>query len=90
MKYLLALLFTLACVSQLQTDKQKDLGGFCGTSSFNACNSNLDCLVGGCSNQVCGNTESGEIITTCEYKECYDDMKYGVTCGCVQNKCMWQ
>ncbi len=63
--------------------------GFCGSFTYGGCSSDLDCLTGGCSGQVCQSKNEELIITTCEWKDCYDDTKYGVTCGCVNNKCLW-
>ena len=63
--------------------------GFCGSSTYGGCSSDLDCIAGGCSGRVCQSKNEEPIITTCEWKDCYDDTKYGVTCGCVNNKCLW-
>lgn len=66
---------------------------FCGTSTRKVCESNEDCVKTGCSGQICSSTiekESiGKILSTCEYKSCYDSQKAGVSCGCIKNKCQW-
>jgi len=67
----------------------EDLGGFCGTSIESPCSSDSDCLIGGCSAQVCG-ALGDDAVTTCEYRDCYDRAKYGVACGCVAQKCAWK
>ncbi|MFH0884621.1 MAG: eight-cysteine-cluster domain-containing protein [Candidatus Micrarchaeota archaeon] len=64
--------------------------GFCGRSTNSTCSKDSDCISGGCSNQVCQSATEPPVITTCEYTECYDAQKYGVSCGCVQGKCSWR
>ncbi|WP_202320270.1 eight-cysteine-cluster domain-containing protein [Archaeoglobus neptunius] len=61
---------------------------FCGWSTYAECKSDADCTVGGCSGQVC--MGSGEdIVTTCDWKDCYDAKKFGMTCGCFEGQCQW-
>ncbi|MCI0503819.1 eight-cysteine-cluster domain-containing protein [Candidatus Micrarchaeota archaeon] len=64
--------------------------GFCGTSTLGACSSDLDCISGGCSGQVCQSATEPGAITTCEYRECYNAQAYGVSCGCAAGKCRWR
>lgn len=59
--------------------------GFCGYSS-GACLSDADCFSSGCSGQVCSNED---VITTCEWRSCYDASAYGLECGCVAGLCQW-
>jgi eight-cysteine-cluster-containing protein len=66
-----------------------DKAGFCGWSTEGACQSDADCVTGGCSGQVCQSKDEEPVITTCEYRECYDENAYGVGCGCVAGKCQW-
>lgn len=66
-----------------------DLGGFCGKSTKVACQTDTDCTSGGCSDQICGSASDDGGVSTCEYTECYDKIKYGVTCGCVSRQCQW-
>lgn len=63
--------------------------GFCGTSTYGNCNSNSDCMTGGCSGQVCQSKNEEPIITTCEYRDCYNASAYDVKCECLNNKCQW-
>jgi len=63
--------------------------GFCGTSTEASCENDSDCTTDGCSGQICRSTSEEPTITTCIYKDCYDDAKYGVSCGCVDGKCRW-
>ena len=62
--------------------------GFCGWSTYAKCESNIDCMAGGCSNQLCEGLNEGT-MTTCLYRSCYDANKYGYGCKCVDNKCQW-
>jgi eight-cysteine-cluster-containing protein len=61
---------------------------FCGTSTFASCSSDSDCQKGGCSGQVCGR-KGEEIVTSCEWKECYAAENYNLSCQCINNKCQW-
>jgi eight-cysteine-cluster-containing protein len=63
--------------------------GFCGTSTNGHCETDDDCKRAGCSGQVCQSTSEESIVTTCEYKECYDADAYDMNCGCVNNACQW-
>ncbi len=70
------------------TGGSSGITGFCGTSSLASCNLNSDCKTGGCSGQVCeGKNEN--LVTTCEWKDCYKEEDYGVACKCVSGKCKW-
>ena len=62
---------------------------FCGFATDAECSTDDDCTIGGCSGQVCqGVSEEGK-VTTCEFKGCYDASQYGLSCGCVKNRCAW-
>ena len=62
---------------------------FCGWSSGGECSSDSDCKTGGCSSQVCQSRKESGLVTTCEWRECYDASKYGVACKCAEGKCKW-
>jgi len=62
---------------------------FCGFSTYGYCMSDSDCVMGGCSNQICQSKNEEPIITTCEFKECYNYKKYNLKCRCIDNKCQW-
>jgi len=61
---------------------------FCGTSTLASCSSDSDCQKGGCSGQVCGR-KGEEIVTSCEWRECYAAENYNLSCLCINNKCQW-
>ena len=63
--------------------------GFCGISTYGKCYRDEDCIISGCSNQICQSKYEKPIITTCEYRECYNYKKYGLRCKCVNNRCQW-
>ncbi len=66
------------------------VAGFCGTSTFGECSSNFDCMSSGCSGEVCQSATTEEpVITTCEYRVCYDAERYGLVCGCAMGACQW-
>jgi len=66
-----------------------NINGFCGWSTYGRCNSDEDCMRGGCSGQVCQSKFERPIKTMCEWFDCYDADKYGVVCRCVDGKCRW-
>ena len=69
---------------------QKSVEEFCGTSTESFCKKDSDCSPMGCSGQVCGNIKKDrDIVTTCDARPCYGASSYGLSCGCVANKCMW-
>lgn len=63
--------------------------GFCGTSSFAACSTGDDCVASGCSGQICAGKSAESPISTCEWRECYDSIKYNLKCQCVSSQCQW-
>jgi eight-cysteine-cluster-containing protein len=62
---------------------------FCGWSTYGNCIYDSDCIVSGCSSQICQSKEEGAIITTCEWKDCYDAENYNLKCKCIEGKCQW-
>ncbi|HLD97247.1 MAG TPA: eight-cysteine-cluster domain-containing protein [Candidatus Nanoarchaeia archaeon] len=49
-----------------------------------------NCVVGGCSGQVCTTADkAADLITTCEHLPEYDCLKL-TSCGCIDNKCAWK
>ena len=62
---------------------------FCGWSTYGRCYSDEDCVTDGCSSQVCRSKFEKQIITTCEWFDCYDANKYGIACKCINGKCQW-
>ena len=86
---IIPLLLVSACTQTTSdTMNTTDLDGFCGSSTNAICAADSDCKPGGCSGQVCSGADEN-IITTCEYRECYNAEAYGVKCGCVEGKCRW-
>ncbi|RLJ10194.1 MAG: hypothetical protein DRP15_00860 [Candidatus Aenigmatarchaeota archaeon] len=74
---------------ELLWESNISIEGFCGRSTFGRCSFDQDCVVDGCSNQVCRSVHEDSVITTCEWKECYDHKKYGFSCKCIDGKCQW-
>ncbi len=69
------------------TTKQES---FCGSSKTGSyCSQKSDCIVSGCSSQICQSRFDKEEISTCEYRECYDALKYAMECSCMSSKCQW-
>lgn len=82
MKKLLFILLLLSGCVQLKEP-------FCGTSTYSECTENKECVITGCSSQICQSTQDEQAFTTCEYKECYNPELYNLECNCVVNKCQW-
>ena len=66
-----------------------NLGEFCGLSTYGSCETDADCVTGGCSGQVCQSRSEEPRATTCEWRECYDSRQFGLGCGCIKNQCQW-
>lgn len=62
---------------------------FCGISTNGNCTSDADCVIAGCSAQVCQSLSEEPIATNCEYKDCYDANASGLDCKCVGGGCKW-
>jgi eight-cysteine-cluster-containing protein len=70
-------------------DTSPPAAGFCGWSTNASCNSDAGCKTGGCSSQVCISLAQFSMITTCEWRDCYDASAYGLECRCVDGTCQW-
>lgn len=53
------------------------------------CQSDSDCVVAGCSSQLCVPVSMADVVTTCEYLPEYDCLQY-TTCGCHDDVCGWE
>jgi eight-cysteine-cluster-containing protein len=62
---------------------------FCGRSTNATCKTDSDCVKGGCSSQICQGKAEEPMITTCEYRDCYNAAAYNLSCGCDEGKCRW-
>jgi len=62
---------------------------FCGISTYGKCKTDSDCVVSGCSNEVCESRYEKPIFTSCIYKKCFDAKLYGMRCRCINGKCQW-
>lgn len=65
------------------------VGGFCGWSTYGECKSDEDCVIDGCSGQVCRSKFEEPVFTTCEWFDCYDAKKFNVACKCISGMCQW-
>ncbi len=64
--------------------------GFCGWETSGRCDVDIDCIRGGCSGQVCQSKHEEPVITTCEWKDCYDPDPFKLECRCINQQCKWQ
>ena len=72
-----------------QIEKTLTLEEFCGWSTYGNSSSDSDCTAGGCSGQVCQSKYEEPVITTCEWRDCFDASKYGLKCRCIDGRCQW-
>lgn len=91
---MLAAFFLSACAPKAvladRPMKIRPAGTFCGRSTNGPCETDSDCLKGGCSGQVCQSVKEPPVITTCEWRDCYDPAPFGLQCGCVNGACRWR
>ncbi|MCX8172966.1 MAG: eight-cysteine-cluster domain-containing protein [Archaeoglobaceae archaeon] len=59
---------------------------FCGWSTYGECKSDAECVIDGCSGQVCRSVLEEPVITTCEWRDCY---RNSVRCACINSACQW-
>lgn len=62
---------------------------FCGMSSLGSCQTDSDCIAGGCSGQVCQSKSEESSVTPCIYRPCFASAIYKVNCSCIENECRW-
>ncbi len=72
---LLALIVITGCKTTQQIEKE--------------CTKDSDCIVGGCSGQLCSPKTSEPAFTTCEWQESYKCYKQ-TTCNCIDYVCQWK
>ena len=75
--------------TEVFTDPTEPEEDFCGRSSYGKCLTDLNCITGGCSKEVCQSKDEEPVITTCVFKECYNVEKYSRQCKCVNEQCQW-
>ncbi len=82
-----------AGVASAENGTKHDLrppGEFCGRSTSGKCINDPDCVRGGCSRQVCQSAQEEPVITTCEWKECYNAAAFELECRCANERCQWE
>lgn len=63
---------------------------FCGSSLYSECKTDNECVIGGCSNQLCGNKDAvNAMMSSCENRPCYDHTRFDLSCNCKNNICQW-
>lgn len=62
---------------------------FCGNSTLGACSADSGCIADGCSGQFCRSTSEEPVVTTCEFRDCFNNEAYGLECKCSAEKCKW-
>lgn len=71
-------------ICQCKQPERNVASGMCIKNSFDSCNSDADCVSGGCGGELCFNPAFGGGFSTCECVQ-----PSGVSCGCVNGKCAW-
>lgn len=82
--------FGVESLDEARTITPSPKESFCGTSTNGECSIDSDCTAGGCSGQVCQSKTEEPMITTCEYRDCYNAEEYGVKCSCASGACAWK
>ena len=86
---ILLFLFAFNYSGKISEETEQIVDSFCGISTLGECATNNDCIVSGCSLQVCQGKFEEEAITTCDWKECYNSESYRVICTCLEEECQW-
>lgn len=60
-----------------------------GRSQSGSCNTDADCMRGGCSGTICQSRKAEPVVTTCEYRPEYACYKQ-IECGCTAGQCKWK
>jgi len=60
---------------------------FCGLETRGYCESDGDCMITGCNQEVCQSIYEPEVVTECIWKDCYKNPGY--ECRCVEGECKW-
>ena len=70
--------------------KLKDIivNGFCGTQTETFCSQDSDCMVGGCSGEICQARKDNMMNSICLFEDCYQKPT-NVYCGCDSGQCKW-
>lgn len=76
--------------AELFDDADDSGDGFCGWSTYGKCSSDVDCVRGGCSGQVCQSVYEERVISICVWRDCYNSREYDLYCGCVDGMCQWK
>lgn len=87
---LLAVGLLAGCKGSSNSGNSSTATKFCGWATEGPCESNQDCIIGGCSSQVCQSKKDEPVITTCDWKECYQSDDYYLDCKCDEGKCRWK
>lgn len=90
MKHYFLLFFLLLLLVGCKEEVPDPFEQFCGASTFTGCENNIDCVMTGCSGQICASKSDGNILGTCEYQECYDSKALNARCACVDSACQWR
>ena len=53
------------------------------------CQTDDECIAGGCSGTVCQSKDAEPVFTTCEWREEYACYKQ-TSCSCINGKCQWE
>jgi eight-cysteine-cluster-containing protein len=72
-----------------EVEDNSNTEGFCGSSTDFSCSTSDDCQPAGCSGQICMGKDEEPIITTCEWRDCYDETIYDLSCQCLNSQCQW-
>ncbi len=89
--FLISFVFAQSMTSKtVENTNGSEKNSFCGTSTYGECETNSDCARAGCSDSVCQSINEETVITTCEFKDCYNAEKYNMRCKCINGQCQWQ
>jgi len=82
------LLFLVGCEAGTQQTQNETKEVITPPVAGTQCTKNSECVIGGCSGQICSPASKGRMVSTCEWREEYACYKK-TTCGCIEGRCVW-
>lgn len=78
--------FNWYCKGFLPPEESKE---YYGRSTYGSCQTNGDCIFGGCNSEICQSKDEEGIVSICLAPDKPTPKQLGYDCRCVTNQCQW-